>query len=222
MYKAVIFDVDGTLVDSNDAHASAWADAFAESGRTVAFERVRPLIGMGGDKLLAAAAGISADSDEGRRIASRRREIFQQRYLSSVRPTPGGKELVTWLRDEQMTVVVATSADPDELQELLRIAGVRKLIEDTTSSRDASRSKPDPDIVHAALVRTGCRPQGAVMIGDTPYDIEAAGRSGIGTIAVRCGGWPDEALRAAIAIYDDPADLLERYALSPFMRPLPV
>jgi len=131
-------------------------------------------------------------------------------------------ELVSWLRDEQLTVVVASSVEPDELQGLLRIAGVRKLIEDMTSSRDASRSKPDPDIVHAALVRTGCRPQDAVMIGDTPYDIEAAGRSGIATVAVRCGGWPDKALRGAIAIYDDPADLLEGYALSPFKRPLPV
>lgn len=222
MYKAVIFDVDGTLVDSNDAHARAWVDAFGESGRSVPLERVRPLIGMGGDKLLAAAAGISSDSDEGRLIARRRGEIFQQRYFSSVRPTPGAAELVTWLRDERMTVVVATSAEPEELHDLLRIAGVLKLIEDAASSGDAARSKPDPDIVHAALVRTGCLPQDAVMIGDTPYDIEAAGRSGIGTIALRSGGWPDDALRDAIAIYDNPADLLEHYALSPFKRPLPV
>jgi len=122
-----------------------------------------------------------------------------------------------------MTVVVASSAERDELHDLLRIAGVSKLIEDTTTSDDASRSKPDPDIVRAALARTGCRAQDAVMIGDTPYDIEAAGRSGIGTIALRCGGWwRDDALRKAIAIYDDPAELLEKYALSPFKRPLPV
>jgi HAD superfamily hydrolase (TIGR01509 family) len=222
MYKAVILDVDGTLVDSNDAHARAWVDAFAESGRSVPFERIRPLIGMGSDKLLAAAAGIAADSDEGRSLADRRRTIFQERYISSVRPTPGAQELVSWLRDERMTVVVASSAEADELHDLLRIAGVRRLIEDTTSSGDASRSKPDPDIVHAALVKTGCRAQDAVMIGDTPYDIEAARKSGIGTIALRCGGWADAGLQGALAIYDNPADLLGRYALSPFKRPLPV
>ena len=210
------------MYNSNDAHAHAWVDAFAESGRAVAFERVRPLIGVGSDKLLEAAAGIAADSDEGRRIARRRREIFQQRYLPSVKPTPGAAELVTSLRDERMTIAVASSAEHDELQDLLRIAGVRKLIDATTSSDEASRSKPDPDIVHAALVKTGCRAQDAVMIGDTPYDIEAARRSGIGTIAVRSGGWADRALRGALAIYDNPADLLEHYALSPFKRPLPV
>jgi len=223
MYRAVIFDVDGTLVDSNDAHARAWIDAFAESGRRVEFARVRPLIGMGSDKLLHAVAGIDNESEEGRRLARRRREIFERHYVSTIKPTPGAAELIAALRDERMTVVVASSAERDELHDLLRIAGVSKLIEDTTTSDDASRSKPDPDIVRAALARTGCRAQEAVMIGDTPYDIEAAGRSGIGTIALRCGGWwRDDALRKAIAIYDDPSELLEKYALSPFKRPLPV
>jgi len=223
MYRAVIFDVDGTLVDSNDAHARAWIDAFAESGRRVEFARVRPLIGMGSDKLLDAVAGIDNESDEGRRLARRRREIFERHYVSTIKATPGAAELIAALRDERMTVVVASSAERDELHDLLRIAGVSKLIEDATTSDDASRSKPDPDIVRAALARTGCRAQEAVMIGDTPYDIEAAGRSGIGTIALRCGGWwRDDALRKAIAIYDDPAELLEKYALSPFKRPLPV
>jgi HAD superfamily hydrolase (TIGR01509 family) len=222
MYRAVIFDVDGTLVDSNDAHARAWADAFAESGRAMEYTRVRPLIGMGSDKLLD-AFGIDSESEEGQRLGRRRREIFQQRYISTVKPTPGARELDAGLRDERMMLVVASSAERAELHDLLRIAGVWRLFEDATSSDDASRSKPDPDIVRAALARTGCGPQDAVMIGDTPYDIEAATRSGIGTIALRCGGWwSDDALRNAIAIYDDPADLLDKYALSPFKRPLPV
>jgi len=223
MYRAVIFDVDGTLVDSNDAHARAWIDAFAESGRRVEFARVRPLIGMGSDKLLHAVAGIDNESEEDRRLARRRREIFERHYVSTIKPTPGAAELIAALRDERMSVVVASSAERDELHDLLRIAGVSKLIEDATTSDDASRSKPYPDNVRAALARIGCQAQEAVMIGDTPYDIEAAGRSGIGTIALRCGGWwRDDALRKAIAIYDDPAELLEKYALSPFKRPLPV
>src|SRR5438067_1297912 len=222
MYRAVILDVDGTLVDSNDAHARAWVDALAESGRTVPFARVRPLIGMGSDKLLAAAAGIDAESPEGQAVAAARRKIFEARYIATVRPTRGAAELVTWLRDERMTLVVASSAEAGELRDLLRIAGVAKLVDSMASSDDASRSKPDPDIVRAALGRTGCAAQDAVMIGDTPYDIEAARRSGVGTIALRSGGWHDDALAGALAIYDDPADLLERYALSPFKRPLPV
>ena len=107
MYRAVILDVDGTLVDSNDAHARAWVDALAESGRTVPFARVRPLIGMGSDKLLAAAAGIDAESPEGQAVAAARRKIFEARYIAAVRPTRGAAELVTWLRDERMTLVVA-------------------------------------------------------------------------------------------------------------------
>src|SRR5690349_22761184 len=107
MYRAVIFDVDGTLVDSNDAHARAWVDAFAESGRTIGFAEVRPLIGMGSDKLLANVAGISIDSNEGRKIVARRREIFERRYIQSVRPTRGASELIEWFRDEGMKLVVA-------------------------------------------------------------------------------------------------------------------
>jgi HAD superfamily hydrolase (TIGR01509 family) len=221
MYRAVLFDVDGTLVDSNDAHARAWVDALAAGGRTVELARVRPLIGMGGDKLLA-SLGVDSDSEEGRRLVRRHREIFQQRYLSSIGPTRGASDLVAWLRDDRMTLVVASSAHRDELHDLLRIAGVWKLFDHVVSGDEAPQSKPDPDIVHAALARSGCPAQDAVMIGDTPYDIEAAMRSGVGTIAVRSGGWPDQALKKAIAIYDDPADLLENYALSPFKRPLPV
>jgi len=100
MYRAVIFDVDGTLVDSNDAHARAWIDAFAESGRRVEFGRVRPLIGMGSDKLLDAVAGIDNESEEGRRLARRRREIFERHYVSTIKPTPGAAELIAALRDE--------------------------------------------------------------------------------------------------------------------------
>jgi len=222
MYRAVILDVDGTLVDSNDAHARAWVDALAESGRMVPFARVRPLIGMGGDKLLAAAAGLDADSAEGQALAARRRKIFEERYIQFVRPTRGAADLVTWLRDERMTLAVASSAEAEELRDLLRIAGAIKLVENAASADDASRSKPDPDIVRAALARTGCAAQDAVMLGDTPYDVEAAHRTGVGIIALRCGGWTDDALGGALAIYDDPAELVERYALSPFKRPLPV
>jgi HAD superfamily hydrolase (TIGR01509 family) len=222
MFRAVIFDVDGTLVNSNDAHANAWVMALAERGRRVEFSRVRPLIGMGGDKLLPEVAAIAADSPEGLAIDTRRREIFKSEFLPHLKPTRGAKDLLEWLRDDRLTLAVASSASQSELDDLLRVAGAEKLMESTTSSDDASRSKPDPDIVKAALDRTGCPPDDVIMIGDTPYDVEAALRAGIAIIALRCGGWPEPELTGALAIYTDPADLLDHYDLSPFRRPAPL
>ncbi len=222
MYQAVVLDVDGTLVDSVDAHARAWADALAANGHEVDVARVRPLIGMGGDKLLSKLTGIRASSPEGQAIARQRLEIFERRYIDAVRPLPGTRALLERLRDEGKQLVVASSAEPGELRDLLRIAGALKLVDAIASVDGAGRSKPEPGIVEAAVARTGCLPQEVVMLGDTPYDLEAALRAGIGLIGLRCGGWSDEQLRGAIAIYDDPADLLKRFELSPFCRPLPV
>jgi HAD superfamily hydrolase (TIGR01509 family) len=224
MYKAALVDIDGTLVDSNDAHARAWIEALAERGRHVEFERVRPLIGMGADKLLPKLANISAESAEGEAIALRRREIFERDFIATIRPTPGAAELLEWLHDEGLVVVAATSADPEEVRDLLRIAQATQLIDGFSSSGDADESKPDPDIVRVALKKAGCLPEEALLIGDTPYDIAAAARAGVGTIALRCGGWwPDYALAGSLAIYDSPRDLVDNYLLSPFKRPrLPV
>jgi HAD superfamily hydrolase (TIGR01509 family) len=221
MYCAVIFDVDGTLVDSNDAHAQAWVEALAESGRRVEFARVRPLIGMGSDKLLPEVCGLAADSREGQAIATRRGEIFMHRFLPRLEPTRGARELVEWLHDDRLKLYVATSAKDEELQPLLQVAGANRYMEATASSDDADRSKPDPDIVVAALKQTGRPNNEVIMIGDTPYDVEAALRAGINIIALRSGGWRDRDLQHALAVYDDPADLLNHYDLSPFRRPAP-
>jgi HAD superfamily hydrolase (TIGR01509 family) len=221
MYRAVIFDVDGTLVDSNDAHAQAWVEALSEHGRHVEFTRVRPLIGMGGDKLLPEISGLAADSREGEAISERRAEIFRQRFLPRLQPTRGARELLVCLHDQRLKLYVASSAKAEELQPLLRVADADKYMEATTSSDDADRSKPDPDIVSAALRRAGVPKTDAIMIGDTPYDVEAALRAGISVIALRSGGWPDRDLQGALAVYDDPADLLNHYELSPFKRPAP-
>jgi HAD superfamily hydrolase (TIGR01509 family) len=221
MYRAVIFDVDGTLVDSNDAHANAWVQAIVESGRRVEFSRVRPLFGMGGDKLLPELTGLSIESPEGKALAARRREIFKTEYLPQLQPTRGAHELLEWLRDDGKRLYVASSAEEDELTKLLKIAGADKLMESAASSDDAKRSKPDPDIVAVALKQTGCPVNDVIMIGDTPYDVEAALRAGIDIIGLRSGGWSDQELHGAMAVYADPADLLERYDLSPFKRPAP-
>jgi phosphoglycolate phosphatase-like HAD superfamily hydrolase len=212
---AVILDVDGTLVDSNDAHARAWVDAFAAEGITVAFDRVRRAIGMGGDKLMPAVSGIEKDSPEGQRISDRRARIFKERELPGIRAFPGVHALAERLVDDGYVLSVASSAKDDELRPLLERAGVLHLIAANASSDDAEHSKPDPDIVVAALKAAGVDASRAIMIGDTPYDVAAAGRAGIQIIALECGGWRREELNGAIAVYADPAHLLSRYGSSP-------
>ncbi len=216
--RGVLLDIDGTLIDSNDAHARSWVDALAEHGHTVAFERVRPLIGMGGDKLLPELTGLDAEGPEGERISTRRRELFLTRHLPRLTPCRGARALVERLRGDGVQLIAASSAQQDELGPLLEQAGVADLIEAATSSDDAERSKPDPDIVAAALRRGRLAAQDVVMIGDTPYDIAAARRAGVRLIALRCGGWDDDGLAGAAAIYDDPADLLAHYEQSPLGR----
>jgi phosphoglycolate phosphatase-like HAD superfamily hydrolase len=213
--RGVILDVDGTLVDSNDAHAHAWVEALNDAGFGVPFERVRPLIGMGGDKLLPAVTGLPEEDPRAKRVGERRGEIFKARFLPSLRPFPRTREMLLRMREARLKLAVASSAAPDELEALLRVAGAGDLVEGASSAEDAGRSKPDPDVVHAALARLGMAAAAVVMIGDTPYDVEAAARAGVRAIAFRSGGWKDERLRGAIAIYDGPADLLARFDESP-------
>jgi HAD superfamily hydrolase (TIGR01509 family) len=213
---AVILDVDGTLIDSNDAHARAWVDAFTEHGIAVAFDHVRRSIGMGGDKLMPAVSGLEESSDLGGRIAARRGEIFKSQYLARLRPFPRTRELLERFGREGFTLLVASSAKEDELGPLLERAGVADLLPKRTSSDDAEHSKPDPDIVIAALRQGGCEPSRTIMLGDTAYDIAAAKRAGIQIVALECGGWTREALAGAAAVYRDPADLLAHYEASPF------
>ena len=219
MPKVVLFDIDGTLVDSNDAHAHAWVKAFAESGIRTDFQKVRCAIGMGGDKLMPAIAGIQADSPPGQRISERRSEIFKGEYLPHLRPFRDAGNFVSAIQARGLKTVAASSAKRDELEALLKIAGALSLLGGGASGDDAEQSKPDPDIVHAALKKTGASASDALMIGDTPYDIEAAALAGVRTIAFRSGGWNDATLQGAVAIYDGPWDLLARLDESPIANP---
>jgi len=208
---AVLFDVDGTLVDSNDAHCRAWVKAFWEYGLTVDPIAVRRSIGMGGDKLMPAVSGIQSDSPLGKLIAKRRARIFKREQLPSLKPFSGAKDLVAAIKERGCTAVAASSAKEEELKPLLAIAGVDSLMDAKTSSDDAEKSKPDPDIIEAALQRAHADPSEAIMIGDTPYDIEAAARAQVRCIAFRSGGWTDDKLEGAVEIYDGPEDLLKNY-----------
>jgi phosphoglycolate phosphatase-like HAD superfamily hydrolase len=209
--RTVLLDVDGTLIDSNDAHARAWVDALRAHGYVVPFEQVRPLIGMGGDKLLPELTGLDRESGEAERIGATRSGLFLDRELPALRGTRGARALLERLLERGLELVVATSAKSDEVRALLEQAGVADLIELASSADDAERSKPDPDIVRAALRLSGSQAAHSILIGDTPYDIEAATRSRVPTVALRCGGWwSDEALGGAVGIYDDPGQLLEQ------------
>ncbi len=215
---AVLLDIDGTLLDSNDAHARAWVRALAEHGYVVPFDEVRSRVGMGGDKLLPQVSGLDPDSGEAERIGETRGEIFRCDELPALTPTRGARALLEHLASRDLQLVVATSAAADEVRLLLEQAGVADLIQAASSADDAERSKPDPDIVLAALRTVGRPASHCVMIGDTPYDVEAATRARVPIIALRCGGWTDAALDGALAVYEHPADLLARIAQSP-LRP---
>jgi HAD superfamily hydrolase (TIGR01509 family) len=213
--RAVLFDIDGTLLDSNDAHARAWVDVLRGHGKDVPFDLVRKKIGMGGDKLLMQVAGIDDQSTEGKLLSERRTALFKALYLPDLGPLPGARALVERLRSRGLKCAVVTSSGSAELADLLREAAVANLFEVMITSDDADASKPDPDLVQAALAKLGIGPRETVMIGDTPYDVAAAARAGVSTIAMRSGGWKDRDLEGAIAIYDTPADLLARLDQSP-------
>ncbi len=214
-YRAVLLDLDGTLVDSNHAHAQAWHQALSENGHEVPLEEIEQRIGMGGDNLLPSLLGIEKESELGSRISERRGEIFRE-LLPGIRPFPQVRALLEKMREAGLRPVIATSSPDEELNPLVEIAGIEDLLEERTSADDADSSKPDPGIVKAALDRLGLPPEETVMLGDTPYDIAAAGAAGVGVIAFRCGGmFRDEDLKGALAIYDGPAELLERWEESP-------
>lgn len=207
-YRTVLFDVDGTLMDTNGAHADAWAQALVEHGLNVSVSDIRPLIGMGGDKLLPAIAHVEESSPLGVALGKRKKALFTA-ALPALRPTPGARALLEYLRGKGIELVVATSADDREMRAILSQGGLETLFSEHTTKDDAAESKPDPDILLAAIARADARPESTVMVGDTPYDIEAAHRAGVAAIALRCGGhWTDADLRGAVEIFDDPAALL--------------
>lgn len=208
--KVVLLDVDGTLLDSNEAHALCWQTVLQRHGFICSHEQVRPLIGMGGDKVFPRLTGLQEGDPLAKQIGRERTELFLRDHLPKLRPTMGARALVDRIIAAGLRPVVATSAS-DELPALLKQAGIDDLIELSATSEDAESSKPDGDIVVAALRLAGVEGGEAVMIGDTPYDIQAAQKAGVGCIAFRCGGWWPDAALAGAEIYDDPAALVQAW-----------
>ena len=222
MPTAVIFDVDGTLIDSVPQHARAWQDAFRDFGHDIPFEDLRRQIGKGGDLLLPVFLSEGEIAETGDALEEHRSKILKERYLPTIQGLPKVRALVERLLADGKQLALASSAKGDELQSYKKIADIEDLIGIETSSDDADESKPNPDIFQAALERLdGIAAQDAVVIGDTPYDAEAAHKAGIRTIGLLSGGWTAEELTKAgcIATYQDPADLLTRYDSSPLIGP---
>jgi HAD superfamily hydrolase (TIGR01549 family) len=214
MIKAVIFDIDGTLVDSVDLHAKAWQETFKHFGRDVPYEEVRHQIGKGGDQLMPVFFSKEELDQFGKEMEEYRSKLFKNEYLPRVRPFPKVRELFERIKADGLKIALASSAKEEELQEYKKIAHIEDLVEEETSADDTDKSKPHPDIFEAALSLLGdVSAREAVVVGDTPYDAQAAGKIGLRTIGVLCGGFPESELRAAgcIEIYDGPADLLARY-----------
>jgi len=216
--KAVIFDIDGTLVDSVDLHARAWQEAFEHFGKQFSFEKVRYQIGKGGDQLLPVFLSEREIEEFGDELTEYRGELFKREYLPRVVAFPRVRELFERVLADGKRVALASSAKKDELKEYKRIADIEDLVEEETSADDAEKSKPHPDIFEAALSQLGdVEPSEAIVVGDTPYDAEAAGKAGLRTIGLLAGGFPEEDLRAAgcVRIYKDAAELLADYDSSP-------
>lgn len=215
MPKALIFDIDGTLLDSVELHAQAWHEAFQHFGHEVPVEKIRMQIGKGGDQLLPVFLSQEEIEKRGKEIEKYRGDLFKRKYLSQVKPFAGVRDLFEKALSAGLKLALASSAKGDELEDYKRIAHIEDLLHAETSSADAEKSKPHPDIFEAALRKLGPEigPDDVLVVGDSPYDAEAAMRAGVRTVCVRCGGFPEADLRKAgcISLYNDPKDLLKHF-----------
>lgn len=212
--RFVLFDVDGTLIDSVDAHAHAWREALRVWGHDVPFDAVRRQIGKGGDQFLPVFLSREEIERVGAELEAYRGRLFKERYLPHLEAFPSVRALFERLIADGKRIGLASSAPEDELAQYKKIADVSDLIGSQTAADDADRSKPHPDIFQAALAKLGHPdPASVLVVGDTPYDAEAGGKAKLRSIGLLCGGWSERDLLQAgcSAVVRDPAELLARY-----------
>jgi HAD superfamily hydrolase (TIGR01509 family) len=223
---SVIFDIDGTLVDTVDFHAQSWERTFQHFGRQIPYEQIRTQIGKGSDKLMPVFFSVEElnQSDDGQsptlgeRMRDYRRELYKREYHSRIKAFPQVRELFLRVKADGKRIALASSATKDDLATYTQILNVEDLVDAATTTTEVKASKPEPDIFTATLDKLGgIAPDRVIVVGDTPYDAEAASKANLRTIGVLSGGFSEESLRPAgcIAIYQDVADLLARYDESP-------
>ena len=219
MIRGAIFDLDGTLVDSNELHVLAWHDTFRHFHKDIPLERLREQIGKGGDQYLPVFLDEREMREFGDEAEKLRGEIFKKTYLPHVKPFPKVRELFERLRADGKKIALASSGKETEVRHYEKLLEITSLVDGMTTADQVAQSKPKADVFLAALNLLGLSPSEAVAIGDTPYDIAAAKKIELPVIGVLCGGFPEQALidEGAVAIFRDPADLLERYYQSPLM-----
>lgn len=210
MKRAILFDVDGTLLDSVDLHAECWRVALQHFGKTVSHEAVRSQIGKGGDHLLPVFLAPEEVRAFGNDLAKFRGDLWKRDFMHRVKPFPHVRDLFLALKTAGYKLALASSSHGDELEYYKRVLEIEDLLEAQTSADDAARSKPDPDIFDAALRSVQADAQDAVAVGDSPYDAEAAGKAGVATVGVLCGGFPKDWLMEAgcFATFRNPSDLM--------------
>lgn len=217
MARAVLFDIDGTLIDSVDLHAQAWKEALDRFGKRVAYDAVRGQIGKGGDQLL--PEFLDADERErfGEDLEEYRSGLYRRSYLPWANAFPQARELLARLKQSGLLVGLASSCSRAELGCYLRLVGGASLVDAVTTADDVDRSKPFPDLFQVCLDRLRLDPSDAIAVGDSPFDAESAARAGLRTVGLLSGGFPERALEAAgcIAIYSDVAELLAGLETSP-------
>jgi HAD superfamily hydrolase (TIGR01509 family) len=211
---AAILDIDGTLVDTNYQHAIAWYRAFLQSGEVLPLWRVHRLIGMGGDQLVAALLGEEFDEEHGEDVRAAEKVLYMA-LIEEVRPFADARALLEHLKAQGHALVLASSAKPDEVEHYLDLLDARDLADDWTHSGDVERTKPEPDLVAAAVEKAGGGP--AVMVGDSTWDCEAAKRAGLPTVAVLTGGFSEGELRDAGAecVFPSLSELLANLDATP-------
>lgn len=214
--EAILFDIDGTLVDSNDLHVLAWEEAFAAQGFRFSRETIHAQLGKGSDMLIPSLLPGSEQALRDR-LARSHSEIYKGRYLDEVKPFPRAHALLEHVRNAGQKVVLASSASREEVDHYLKLLGAEAVVSAVTTAADVRHTKPAPDIFAAALGKAGTAPEAAIVVGDTPYDVEAARKCGLEAVALRSGKFGDEVLARAgpVAIYDDVATLLDDYDHSP-------
>lgn len=217
MALVAILDIDGTLVDTNYHHAIAWYRAFREHDVTLPIWRVHRAIGMGGDQLVGALAGDDFENEHGDDVRASEKDLYRE-LIDEVAPLPGAIDLVHRLDELGHSVVLSSSAKEDEVEHYLDLLGVRDVADAWTSSQDVEQTKPAPDLVQSALEKSEQRDDGAVMLGDSVYDCQAAARADVPSLGVLTGGFSREELEeaGAKAVYESPAEILKSLEDTPF------